>query len=401
MKRAHPSHRSRRSARGFTLVELLVAVALGMVLTLALATVMIRHDAGKRTLVSSNDLALNTAYISYTLDRDLRSAGSGFVQSAPETFGCMLRVARGGTQILPRGAAFPAPFAALPQQVRLAPLVIHAGAGAGGSDVLAVATGSSSLGETPVRVRTVPAVGAQLNLTSTLGLRANDIVLVADETLGCVVQQIDSGFVGGSVVKFGTAFVGSTDQPVDFSGTYAKSTIDGVALADFASSDRAVVALLGNTGGNPPMLRFIGIGNDATLFSYDVLRLDGNDTVQPLAAGVVDMRALYGVDTNADGVIDDWVAPTDANFTAAALTAFTASAQQRVMTIMAVRVGLVLRSDRVEREDVAPASIALFADLPAAVHYSYAIASGDRRQRYQGVEFTVPLRNVMLRARNP
>jgi type IV pilus assembly protein PilW len=146
-------------------------------------------------------------------------------------------------------------------------------------------------------------------------------------------------------------------------------------------------------------MQLIGVGADATLFGYDMLRLDGTDAARPLADGVADLRALYGIDSNNDGQIDAWVAPTDANFTAAALTAGTLLAQQRVMSIMAVRIGLVLRSDRIEREDVAPASITLFTDLPAGVQHTHNIAAGDRRQRFRGVEFTVPLRNVMLAAR--
>jgi len=386
--KAQPFSRQHR-ARGVSLVELLVAVVIGMALTLALTTVMIRHDSGKRRLISSNDMSMTAAYLSYTLDSAIRSAGSGFVQSSPQTFGCVLRAARSGAQILPRTAAFPAPFDALPQQVRLAPLVIHAGAGADGSDVLAVATGSAGVGETPMSIRTVPGSGTQLHLTNTLGLRGNDLVLVAEDSLGCVVQQVDSAFVGG------------TEQELDFGGTYAKSTIDGVQLVNFSLSDHAVVALLGNTTGNLPMMQFLGVGDNATLFSYDVLRLDGSDAVQPLAAGVADLRALYGVDTDANGVIDQWIAPTTAGYTAAELTAFSAAAQQRLMTIMAVRVGMVLRSDRIEREDVAPASLTLFGDLPTAVQYTHDIATSDRRQRYQSVEFTVPLRNVMLGARNP
>jgi type IV pilus assembly protein PilW len=60
---------------------------------------------------------------------------------------------------------------------------------------------------------------------------------------------------------------------------------------------------------------------------------------------------------------------------------------------------VVLHSDRIERDDVAPASLTLFADLDASLHHSVAIASADRRQRFRTVEFTVPLRNVMLTAR--
>ena len=105
------------------------------------------------------------------------------------------------------------------------------------------------------------------------------------------------------------------------------------------------------------------------------------------------------MDTDADGRIDSWVAPTAAGFTAAELTDGSVAARDRLMTIMAVRVGMVLRSDRIEREDVSPAALTLFADLPAALQHSHAVASALRTQRHRSVEFTVPLRNVMIAAR--
>jgi type IV pilus assembly protein PilW len=370
-----------------TLVELLVAVAIAMALTLVLTTVMIRFEGGKRTLTSSNDLSLTSAFVSFTLDREIRSAGSGFTQSWRETFGCLLRVARGGAQILPRGAAFPAPFAAVPQQVRLAPLLIHAGAGTGGSDVLAIATGSSGVGETPFRVQPLSATASEVRLPSTVGLRGNDVVLVAEEGIGCIVQQVAAPFAGGA------------SQLLTFGGDYAKADVDGLALASFANAGTAQVSLLGNTVGNRPLAQLFGVGANATLFSYDLLRLDGNDAAQPLADGVVDLRALYGIDNNNDGRIDAWVAPTAAGFTAAALTDGSAAAQTRLLTIMAVRVGAILRSDRIEREDVSPATITLFGDLPAAVQVTRNLTAAEQRQRFRGVEFTVPLRNVMLAAR--
>jgi type IV pilus assembly protein PilW len=61
---------------------------------------------------------------------------------------------------------------------------------------------------------------------------------------------------------------------------------------------------------------------------------------------------------------------------------------------------MVLRSDRIERDAVAPASLTLFTDLPAAVQHTHAIATGLRNQRFRTVEFTVPLRNVMITARS-
>jgi type IV pilus assembly protein PilW len=382
-----PNNKRTATLRGFTLIELMVAVALGMALVLALTMVMIRHDSGKRTMVSTNDLSLTSSYISYSLDRELRSAGSGFTQSWRDTFGCVLRVARGGAQVLPRASAFPAPFAGVPQQVRLAPLLIHAGAGAGGSDVLAVATGSAGLGETPIRVQPASATATDLRVTSTVGLRGNDLVLIAEDGVGCVLQQVAAPFTGGA------------NQLLSFGGTYAKAEIDSLQLVDFSTAGTAFVSLLGNTAGNPPMLRLFGVGDGDRLFSHDVLQLDGTDIAQPVVDGVADLRALYGVDTDADGRIDNWVSPTAAGYTAAGLTDGSQAARDRLLTIMAVRVGMVLRSDRIERSEVAPDELTLFTDLPAALQHTHAVAAGQRTQRFRTVEFTVPLRNVMIAAR--
>lgn len=390
MNPMHTPQQARRTvAHGFTLIELMVAMAIGLALTLALTTVMIRHDGGKRTLVSSNDLSLTSSFVSFSLDRELRSAGSGFTQSWRDTFGCLLRVARSGTQILPRAAAFPAPFDAVPQQVRLAPLLIHAGAGDGGSDVLAVATGAAGLGETPIRVQPASVTATDLRVTSTVGLRANDLVLVSEDGVGCVVQQVASPFTGGAT------------QLLSFGGAYAQAEIDSVQLVSFSTAGTAFVSLLGNTTGSPPMLRLFGLGANATLFSHDILRLDGTDSVQPVVDGVADLRALYGVDTSvvADGIIDAWVLPTAAGFTAAELSDGSQAARERMLRILAVRVGMVLRSDRIEREAVAPASLTLFNDLPAEVQHTHSIDTDLRNQRFRMVEFTVPLRNVMIASR--
>ena len=193
-------------------------------------------------------------------------------------------------------------------------------------------------------------------------------------------------------------FAGGANQLLTFGGTYAKSEIDGVQLQSFGVAETASVMVMGNATTNPPIVRLIGVDDSATLVSLDMLQLDGTDTVMPVVDGVADLRALYGVDTDNDGRIDNWVAPTAANFTAADLTAGTLVANDRLLTIMAVRVGLVLRSDRIERDEVAPASVTLFSDL-AGLEYTHAIDSSLRHQRFRTVEFTVPLRNVMLTAR--
>ena len=379
---------SLQQQRGFSLVELMVAVVIGLALTLALTTIMVRYEGGRRVLTSSNDLSLTSAYVSFELDRQLRSAGSGFAQS-PEIFGCTLRVARSATQILPRGAAFPAPFDQVNTSPGLVPVLIHAGLGVGGSDVIAVMTGASGLGELGIDVKPLSATSTDLRLRNTVGVSANDLVLVAEQNRGCLMEQVTSPFVGGAT------------ELISFGGVYAATDVDGLQLSDFSSSaNPSKVWPLGNVVGRAPQLQLLGVGDKSTLFTYDLLRLTGSDAAQPLANGVVDMRALYGVDTDADGRIDSWVPPTAAGYTSANLSDGTAASQDRLKTIMAVRIGLVLRSDRVEKTALSPASIVLFSDLPAAVNYTRTLSATEQLQQFRGVEFTVPLRNVMLSYRS-
>ena len=104
-RRPHPA------PRGFTLIELMVALAIGLVLVLVITTMVSRQEALRRGVTSGNDLTGNSAFASYTLERELRSAGAGISQGVAENFGCVLNVSRNNAQLLPATADFPAPFA--------------------------------------------------------------------------------------------------------------------------------------------------------------------------------------------------------------------------------------------------------------------------------------------------
>lgn len=364
--------------RGFSLPELMIAMVIGLVLTLVISTMVSRQESLRRGVTSSNDLTGNTAHIAYLLDRELRSAGAGFSQAITENWGCSLNVARNNAQLLPATTPYPAPFAGLPQAYVLAPLVVHAGAGANGSDVIAVATGNSGLSEMALPISPNSATAGQLKLANTLGIRGGDIVLVSQTGPGCMLQQVTNGFAGGAT------------QVLNFDGMFAADTVNGVALTDF-STGTAFVSLLGNVAGNRPRLQYIGLGDNATLMAYDLLQLSGNEP-QALAEGIVDMRVRYGI-ANAAGQVTTWRAPTD-DFAAAALTSGSAVALNNLRSIYAVRIGLVVRSDLVERDAVTPSSLTLFSDLDAGTQHSYTVPAGTTGQRYRTVEFTVPLRNI-------
>ena len=377
---------ARRGSGGFTLIELLIAVTVSMGLTLAVTMMLIRHESGRRALTSINDVSGNGTWLSFSLDRTLRSAGSGFTQIGRQAFGCPLRVARAGATVLPRLNAFPAPFAAVNGTVRLAPLVVQSGAGTDGSDVLIVAAGSAGLGETPQRVLPDSATANSLRLNSTVGLTGDDLVLLSQDGNICMVQQVNGGFVGGA------------DQLLSFGGAYADATVAGVLLASIGTGTMGWLSSLGRATGNRPAFQLVGIGANSTLVAYDLMQLDGHDRVMPLADGVVDLRARYGIDSNDNGTVDVWVNPAVAPWDAATLLDGTPASKLALTRIVAVRLGLVLRNATPEREAVTSATLTLFSDLPGLTH-THNVNAGDRVMRYRSLDFTIPLRNVLLMQR--
>ena len=380
-----PGHRQ----AGFTLIELLVALAIGLALVLAITIMLFRYESGRRALTATNDAAMGSGYAAYTLDRTLRSAGSGFTQSWRTAFGCRLLAARAGDTVLPRAAAFPAPFDSVPvtEPVRLAPVVIFAGAGTDGSDVLSVMTGSSGLGETRLPVTAGSITTSSLKVSATIGMRAGDLYLVLqDGTTNCMVQQAAAGFAGGAT------------QQIDFGGGYANASIEGVNLTDLgAGIASSYVIPLGNATIGRPRFELIGVGGNATLVSHDLLSLDGAaDAVTAIVDGVADLRALYGVDINGDNVVDSWVAATGTDWGAAALLDGSGPANQRLGQIVAVRVGLMVRTSTPEKDDAAPGTLTVFGDL-AGLAATRTLTADEKKMHWRTLDFTVPLRNQLFK----
>ncbi|MGH6610458.1 MAG: PilW family protein, partial [Burkholderiaceae bacterium] len=337
----------RTAARGFSLVELMVGVAIALVVTLVIFNVLSVSESRRRTTSSINDNGQSGGYATYLIDRAIRSAGSGFVSAWDEAAGCLIDAQRGGAQMLPRATPLPAPFAAVTEDVRLAPVVIAQGQSAAGSDVLMVMSGTAGFGEVGAQALgpTDPLDGPGVLLRNTIGFQGGDLVLLARSSRpGCLLSQVVAGK---------DAVADGADQRLLLNGTYFTATGSVVNLADMAS-DTASVASLGNVAAaNAPQFRLFGVGDNQTLFSYDLLRIDGSDAALPIAEGVMQLRAVYGIDTDNDRQLDAWVAPTGATWGAAALLNGSAVSQGNLRNILAIRVAMVLRSSLVEREEVA------------------------------------------------
>src|SRR6266705_6570763 len=70
--------RDRLSERGFSMVELLVAMLIGLIGMIIIFQVFEVSEGIKRTTTSGGDAQQNGAIALYDMERDLRNAGMGF-----------------------------------------------------------------------------------------------------------------------------------------------------------------------------------------------------------------------------------------------------------------------------------------------------------------------------------
>ncbi|WP_162248890.1 PilW family protein [Variovorax sp. Root434] len=387
-----------RRQHGVTLIELMVAIVIGLVVTLAATSLLIFGESSKRTTAATNDMGQTGAYAAYVLDRAVRTAGSGFTQSwtLAGAFGCLLNATLPSTPNLPRSSAFPAPFATAflggasgSANLRVAPVLIGKSQSDAGSDVLVVMGGTAASGDVPRLILSSGKSTSILRLDSTAGLAEGDLGLVsASGTTDCLLEQVHSS----------TAFADSAgNDALPLGSTYYTASGSSTSLSTLAASGSAYFTPLGNVNAGNTQFQMFGVGSNNTLYSYDLLMANGTDASQAVADGVSEMHALYGLDTNSDGVLDTWVDPGATGYDIATMMTTPATARQ----VVAIRIALVLRSANPERandngELPSPASLTLFSDLATSLQQTISFSTSEQHFRHRIVESTIPIRNVLL-----
>ncbi|MGH8460233.1 MAG: PilW family protein [Stenotrophobium sp.] len=391
--------------RGFTTIELMVATVIFFVLALAIFGILSANEGNKRTTTSINDIDENGNYALYRLGNLIRAAGSGYSAKsiapagtgAPAdwqiSYGCQLNAVSGGTTLLP-ATALPKPFDnvfSITGSPRLAPVIIVANGSnltssttpANTSDVLIVMSSTAGFAQAGVPFTSTPS-GANLNLVNSIGIFPNDLLLVADAPSGgtagqCQVEQVASTFTAATSTT-------ASSTAVALAGTYYT---DASAATESLSSysPNSLVFDLGNpTDKHPPSFRMFGVGPDTSpgsttatgraLYGYDLLQTTAT-TPDAIAQGVFEMHALYGIDPGGTGAVTAWADPSKAPWDAATLLNGSTASAANLVSIKAIRIGLVLRTSLREKpvtnpspppttRPVSPAALTLFADLTDA-----------------------------------
>ncbi len=349
-----PRNSSIRRHCGFTLVELMVGLAIGMIGVIIMMQVFAISEGYKRTTTGGDDAQNNGAIGLYGLQRDIRMAGQGsnsFVDNAASTsayslIGCNLAL-RAGVTINALG-----------------PLTInHASipAGDANTDTLLLFYSSSDDGPEGDRIDAQPATNTYtmasfLATGGTPSFAANDWVVAhpSPRPNPCDLSMTQVSALATSDVTVTTGVAGMT----------------GGALFDLGQAPRFVAYRIVN--GNLTMCDYMvnDCSNNAA----------GNWPV--IAANVVSLRAQYGRDTTAapmDGTVDAFDQTTPGNMC-------------DWVRMRAARLVLVSRSAQLEKDAVTAAAPTWAGSAGNAIDLS-----GDaswQRYRYKTFETVVPLRNI-------
>ncbi len=272
----------KRRAVGFSLVEIMVGLAIGMLAVIVILQVFALSEGRKRTTTSGGDAQSNGALMVYQLQRDIGQAGYGF--AAPSMFNCNL------TWPVASGATIATAVPLAPVTINPATTIIPAGDP--NTDRLLIVFGN----------------GNGQPQGNTITAQASAVYTV----------QMPSSFTPGAVGVGDKVIAGPT--PPATCGNLIVDRITAVAANTVTAAVGSVGTILYNLGPSPTVRAYAVRGGNLTVCDYMVndCGLDtnkGNPAIWVQIAGnIVSLKAQYARDTTAamDAIPDvfDQTTPT-------------------------------------------------------------------------------------------
>jgi type IV pilus assembly protein PilW len=351
--------RFRRGEHGFSLIELMVGVVIGLIAVLVIYQVFAAAEGIKRNTTSVGDAQQNGLLSSFILGIELANAGNGVASAARDLGAC------------PGGATFATTW-------RPIPVMIQSNADPSQPDQFMVNYSVSNSVIAPAPFTGTAAANADYTVQSPTGFQVNDMIVA----------------VGGAPAAAGCAGSKVTAVTVpDVNGVVTVSHTDPGVAATFGNASS-----LFNMG---PLTGSQKVRYDVdpatwTLRSTSLLKTDGtpNDDTSPppnpMASNVVNMKLQYGVDSDGSGNIV-WFDGNTSPWTPPELLSTTPSNNliTQLKTLKAIRIGIVVRGEQWDKE-AGDWNWTLFENT-----YSGTFVAANGNYRYRVYETIIPIRNEL------
>jgi len=375
MKHPHSAIAMPARQSGFTLIELMIGVVLGMLTVLVITQVTVQAESRKRTVSMGSDAQINGSLSLFALQRDLQMAGYG-AAAAPGALGCT---------VTGQYDASGEPFS-----FTLAPVVISDGVD-GAPDSITVLQARKQSFSVPIPItENHTQTGNYFVVDSSLGVAVNDVMIAVPKAQSGTTQCALFN-VAADTSASNTTLSASRIPHVTGSSDYAKWNQSNV----FPTAGYESGSYLLNLGNMAQQTYSVDANQNLTLTARSAA--NGLQASFELYPQIVNLQALYGKDTGTDGVVDVYntTAPTNS------------AEWGKVLTI---RLVVVARSNQYEKEEVTPsapqwdvgASVTVEGETLTDCHgSSQCIAlkvdglTDWKHYRYKVYETIVPLRNVL------
>ncbi len=337
---------------GFTLVEVMVAMVIGMIGIIIMMQVFAAAEGQKRSTTGAGDAQTSGAMALYALQRDIRQSGYGL--NALNVLGCPLALGAPSSHTLSQ----------------LAPLMINppaadVPAGDANTDTLLIAYGSSE--GSPEGDAITAINGTQLGVLTPVNFAVGHRVIAAP-----------SSPLNGCTLTLAT--VSGTSPPnVTVSSSGA---LEGGSLFNLGASPRILAYAVRN--GNLTVCNYMAVDCSAACTA-----VDGTCSASwvPIVSDVVSMRAQYGHASTTTSGVDSWdqttpPVSTPAQATLACLWARTS----------AVRIAVVVRNSQVDKDVLT--GVAPVWEGSAGAPFVLTARANWQNYRYKVFETVVPMRNL-------
>jgi type IV pilus assembly protein PilW len=387
------STRNNKSAGGFSLIEIMVGVAIGLLGVLIIMQVSSIFEGQRRTTTTGSDAQTTGAIAFYTMTRDLRRTGMGL--SEPGVIGCQIRSYRNSAVATSA----------------LIPLTITKGAGGLPDQIHFLASGKSNWSIPVNLAKDLPQNTTDVYLTTALGLELNDVLVVfetSDLTEPCTMFQVSGPRNADNKLAVGIDLRVEHQHVSDQIGRLnPDDPTDLFPVAGYTNK-----ALVFNFGGMIDHTYSVDANGN-------LLLADAAAGTQAVASDIVTIKAQYGFDddtsipwpptgTNAPKVTQWSDAVIDADHDG------TVGDRDDMQRMIAVRVALVARSPLIEKPDpatgqcditISAATASRAANSPTWVGGAIDVSKNPdgtdnanwQCYRYKTFEDTIPLRNLMWR----
>lgn len=328
--------RSQLQPHGFSMVDLMVGIAMGLLVMLVIMQVFAFWEGQKRTTTGGGDAQSAGATALYLIERDVRIAGYGM--GLGSVLGCRIRAQHNNTPIA----------------LSMVPLIITDGAN-GAADTIEITAAGSDAFTVPVKiVKDHPPQATNFCLASNIGVKAGDLMIAFDPNepaKHCTLVQVTNipnyGSGGpGCSIQFQHQNTSPWNPPGGqniFPDTTAQTDANGTTWGPYATAGYPKNSLIFNFGALINRIYSVNANADLVLTQLDMA--SGTFNTFPLMSQIVNLQAQYGKDTNGDGIADVWDNVTPAT---------NAEWQQ----LIAARIAIVARSQTPERDVVTDASFA-------------------------------------------